>query len=71
MMSAPKLAREARRRHDLGGVAIDRVGALAAIGRHHDERLDHQRHAVFFAIGAQPRDVLHALPEDPGFRPES
>src|SRR5690606_24291851 len=54
---------EPRKRHDLVGVTIDHVAA-ALCDWLHDERFDHQRHTVFFAICPDAGNVLHALTKE-------
>ena len=56
------LAGKPGQRDDLFGIAVDHVAALFGDRLHH-QRLDHQRHAVFVAIGADAGNVLHALAE--------
>ena len=56
------LGGEPHQRHDLVGVAVDLVAAAHVVGQH-DQRLDHQRHAVARAGGAGRGDVGDALAE--------
>ena len=60
----PEFDRLAHDRHDEVDLAIDRVGP--GVGLLHDERLDHERHAVVIALLAQFHDVADARLADLG-----